>query len=187
MPFKFEKLSIPDIILIEPKTYGDERGAFAEIYKSSEFKQIGINKQFVQVNHSWSKKNILRGLHYQLNPMAQGKFVRVVTGEVFDVIVDMRKGSPWYGRWMSKKLSSENKMMLYIPEGFAHGFSVLSDTAEVIYYCTNEYAPEYDKGIFWDDSKLQIDWPVKNPILSEKDSQLPLFEKAENNFIYCER
>lgn len=118
--------------------------------------------------------------------MAQGKFVRAVVGEIFDVSVDVRKGSPWFGKWVSIILSSENQKMLYVPEGFAHGFNVLSDTAEVIYYCTSEYAPEYDMGIFWNDSELQIDWPSKNPILSEKDSQLPLFEKAENNFVYHE-
>ncbi len=141
MSFNFKKLAIPDIILIEPKIYDDERGHFAEIYKFSDFKQFGIDKQFVQVNHSLSRKNILRGLHYQLNPMAQGKFVRAVMGEIFDVVVDIRKGSPWFGKWVSIILSSENQKMLYVPEGFAHGFSVLSNTTEVIYYCTNEYAP----------------------------------------------
>ncbi len=186
MSFNFKKLAIPDIILIEPKIYDDERGHFTEIYKFSDFKQFGIDRQFVQVNHSRSKKNVLRGLHYQLKPMAQGKFVHAVVGKIFDVVVDIRKGSPWFGKWVSIILSSENQKMLYVPEGFAHGFSVLSDTAEVIYYCTNEYAPEYDRGILWDDSELKIGWPVKNPLLSEKDSQLPVLKNAENNFIYTQ-
>lgn len=186
MPFNFKKLAIPDVVLIEPKSFTDERGYFAEIYKSSDFKQFGIDRQFVQVNHSRSKKNVLRGLHYQLKPMAQGKYVRAVVGEIFDVVVDIRKGSPWFGRWVSIILSSENQKMLYVPEGFAHGFSVLSDTAEVVYYCTSEYAPEYDRGILWNDSGLQIDWPSKNPILSEKDSQLPILENVENNFVYTQ-
>lgn len=119
--------------------------------------------------------------------MAQGKYVRAVVGEIFDVVVDVRKGSPWFGKWVSIILSSENQKMLYVPEGFAHGFSVLSDTAEVIYYCTSEYAPEYDRGILWNDSELQIDWPSKNPILSEKDSQLPVLKNVENNFIYSKK
>lgn len=186
MPLNFIKLDIPDVVLIEPKSFTDERGYFAEIYKFSDFKKFGIDRQFVQVNHSRSKKNVLRGLHYQLNPMAQGKFIRAVVGEIFDVVVDIRKGSPWSGKWVSIILSSENKKMLYVPEGFAHGFIVLSDTAEVIYYCTNEYAPEYERGVIWNDSELKIDWPEKTPILSEKDSQLPIFKEVENNFIYHE-
>jgi len=184
MPLNFKKQDIPDVVLIVPETYGDERGSFAEVFKSSEFKQFGINERFVQVNHSWSKKNVLRGLHYQLNPAAQGKYVRAVVGEILDVVVDIRKGSPWYGKNVSIILSSENRKIIYVPEGFAHGFSVLSDTAEVIYYCTGEYAQEYDRGIVWNDSDLKIDWPANNPILSEKDARLPILKKAENNFIY---
>lgn len=184
MPFSFKKLDIPDVVLIEPKSFTDERGYFAEIYKSSDFKQFGIDKQFVQVNHSCSKRDTLRGLHYQLIPMAQVKYVRAIVGEIFDVAVDIRIGSPWYGKWVGESLSAKNKKMMYIPEGFAHGFSVLSDTAEMVYYCTEEYAPEYDRGVIWNDPGIQVHWPVKNPILSEKDGQLPLLSEAENNFMY---
>ncbi len=182
MTLIFQKMDISEVILVEPQTYNDERGSFAETYKLSDFKQIGIDNHFVQVNRSLSKKNVLRGLHYQLNPMSQGKLVQVTVGEIFDVAVDIRKGSPYYKKWVSEILSSENKKMLYVPEGFAHGFCVLSGHAEVIYYCTKEYAPGSDRGIVWNDSALNIDWPVKNPILSEKDSQLPILEKSENNF-----
>jgi len=186
MAFKFKKLANPDVILIEPDVFGDERGFFVEIYKFSDFNKFGINKRFVQANHSKSKRGVLRGLHYQLNPLAQGKLIQVVAGEIFDVAVDIRKGSPRYGHWVGEALSSSNKKMLYMPEGFAHGFCVLSDTAEMIYHCTHEYAPGYDSGILWNDSQIEIDWPVKNPILSEKDAHLPILEEAENNFIYHE-
>ncbi len=177
MAFSFKRMDIPEVVLIEPETYGDERGSFAETYKLSDFSQYGINKQFVQVNHSFSKKNVLRGLHYQSNPMSQGKLVQAVVGKIFDVAVDIHKDSPYYKKWVSATLSSENKRMLYIPEGFAHGFCVLSDNAEVLYYCTKEYSPGFDGGIIWNDSTLKINWPVNNPILSIKDSQLAKFEK----------
>ncbi len=187
MPFNSKKLAIPDVVLIEPKIIGDERGAFSEIYKLSDFAKSGIDKQLVQVNYSKSKKDVLRGLHYQLIPKAQGKLIRAVTGKIFDVAVDIRKGSPSYGKWIGEVLSSENRKMLYIPEGFAHGFCVLSDTAEIIYYCTDEYAPGYDRGIVWSDPELQIDWPVRDPVLSEKDSQLAILRNTDNNFIYHEK
>ena len=187
MPFNFKKLNIPDVILIEPQVFNDERGFFAETYKYPDFEQFGISKRIVQVNHTRSKKGVLRGLHFQKNPMVQGKFVTTVAGKLFDVAVDMRKGSPYYGKWINEVLSSENRKMLYIPEGFAHGFCVLSDTAEVIYYCTNIYSPEYNRGIIWNDQKLNINWPIKNPILSKKDANLPTSEEADNNFIYNEK
>ncbi len=176
MAFRFKRMDIPEVVLVEPVIYADNRGSFAETYKLSDFSQFGINKQFVQANHSCSKKNVLRGLHYQLSPMSQGKLVQAVVGEIFDVAVDVRKESPYYKRWVSANLSSENKSMLYIPEGFAHGFCVLSDNAEVIYYCTEEYSPEFDSGIIWNDSSVNIEWPIKTPILSEKDSQLSMLE-----------
>ncbi len=179
MSFGLIKMDIPEVVLIEPETYSDERGVFTEKYKLSDFKQFGIDKQFVQFNHTRSKQNVLRGLHYQLNPMSQGKLLHTVVGEIFDVAIDIRKESPYYKKWVSAVLSSANKNMLFIPEGFAHGFCVLSDIAEVIYYCTKEYAPGFDRGIIWNDSTLNIDWPIKNPILSEKDSQLPSIEKIE--------
>jgi len=184
MAFSFKKLAIPDVVLIEPKIFGDERGFFAEVYKFSEFRQFGIVKPFDQVNYSRSQKGVLRGLHYQLKPMAQAKLIRTVVGEIFDVAVDIRKNSPYYGKWAGEVLFAGNKRMLYIPEGFAHGFCVLSESVEIVYYCTNEYAPEYDRGILWSDSELAIKWPVKDPILSKKDAQLPLLKEAENDFVY---
>ena len=157
MPFNFTRLAIPDVILIEPRTFPDERGFFMESYKYSEFSAFGIKERFVQDNHSRSVKGVLRGLHYQKHPKAQGKLVRVVVGEIFDVAVDIRHGSPTYGQWVGEKLSAENKRMLYIPPGFAHGFCVLSEGAEVLYKTTEEYSPEHDAGIIWNDPKLSID------------------------------
>jgi len=183
MPFKFKKLKIPDVILIEPIVFADERGFFIETFKASDFKANNIFYNFVQDNHSKSQKGVLRGLHYQLKPMEQGKLVRCIKGKIWDVAVDIRKGSPWYGKWVGVELSEENKLMLWIPPGFAHGFVALED-AEVIYKCTKEYAPEYDRGIIWNDPELAIHWPIKNPILSLKDANLPNLKDAENNFEY---
>ena len=187
MSFSLKKLEIPEVLLIEPERFRDSRGFFAEIYKYSDFFQFGITKKIVQINYSRSEKNVLRGLHYQKNPMAQGKLMRVMSGEIFDVAVDMRKGSPYYGKWAGETLTSENMKMLYIPEGFAHGFCVLSDKAEVTYYCTNNYSPENERGIIWNDPELNIKWPLKSPIVSEKDFKAALFKKADNNFVYAER
>lgn len=184
MPFKFQRLEIPDVILIEPQVFGDERGFFMETYKHSEFSAFGITEHFLQDNHSRSKKGVLRGLHYQNPPKAQGKLVRVVLGEIFDVAVDIRKGSPTYGRWVGVILSAENKRMLYIPPGFAHGFCVLSDVAEVIYKVTEEYAPELEAGIIWNDPEIGIQWPIPTPILSTKDSRWPTLKEADNRFVY---
>ena len=187
MPFIFKELDIPDVILIEPKVFGDSRGFFMETYKYSEFKKNGIEYNFVQDNHSRSQKGVLRGLHYQLKPMEQGKLVRCVRGRIWDVAVDIRKGSPWYGKWVAVELSEENKLMLWIPPGFAHGFVALTDYTEVIYKVTKEYSPELERGIIWNDPELAIDWPIENPILSEKDRNLPRFKDAENNFVYEEK
>ncbi len=184
MPFRFERLEIPEVVLIEPRFFSDERGFFMETYKYSEFTAFGIIDRFVQDNHSYSKRGVLRGLHYQNPPKAQGKLVRVIAGEVFDVAVDIRKGSPTYGKWFGVKLSEENKKMLYIPPGFAHGFLVLSETAEVLYKTTEEYSPEHEAGIIWDDPEIGIDWPMKNPILSPKDASWPSLAKAINGFVY---
>lgn len=184
MPFHSQRLDIPGVILIQPKIFPDDRGFFLEVYKSTDFKEYGIHKPLLQVNHSRSARGVLRGLHYQLNPVAQGKLVSVVEGAVFDVAVDIRKGSPCYGRWIGQTLDADKKNMLYIPEGFAHGFCVLSEFAQVIYYCTEIYAPEYERGILWNDPKLKIAWPVKNPVLSDKDSRLPPLGQAANNFVY---
>lgn len=186
MPFSFKPLEIPDVILIEPKVFGDQRGFFMETYKKSDFKENGINYEFVQDNHSKSQKGVLRGLHYQLYPKAQGKLVRCVKGKIWDVAVDIRKGSPWFGRWVAVELSEENRLMLWVPPGFAHGFVALEDNTEVMYKVTDEYAPELDRGIIWNDPELTINWPVRDPILSDKDRNLPSLREAENNFVYGE-
>lgn len=182
MPFQFQRLALPDIILVIPKVFGDPRGFFLELYKHSEFAAAGIPDHFVQDNLSKSSKGVLRGLHYQKSPHAQGKLVRCLSGRVFDVAVDIRKGSPHYAKWAGIELSAENSSMLYVPPGFAHGFLVLSDSAEVLYKCTAEYAPESDRGIIWNDPEIGIRWPMPEPLLSDKDGVLPLLKDADNNF-----
>jgi dTDP-4-dehydrorhamnose 3,5-epimerase len=186
MTFKFIRLGVQDVISIEPCVFEDERGFFAEIYKLSEFEKMDINYRFVQDNHSMSKRGVLRGLHYQINPKPQGKLIRVIKGKIFDVSVDIRKGSPYYGKWVGVILSGENRHMLWVPPGFAHGFVALEDNTEVLYKTTQEYAPELDRGIIWNDSDIGIDWPVKEPLISPKDERLPSFKDAENNFMYRE-
>lgn len=184
MPLTFKKLKIPEVILIEPKVFKDERGFFVECYKYSEFANFGIKEQFSQDNHSLSKKGVLRGFHFQNPPKAQAKIVRCVKGEIFDAAVDIRKGSPSYGKWVGEILSEENKKELYIPIGFAHGFCVLSEKADVIYKCSEEYSKEYEKGIIWNDPDIGIGWPIKNPILSEKDLKNKSLKDITNRFIY---
>ncbi len=184
MPFRFEKLDIPDIVLIELSKFGDQRGFFMETYKNSDFIANGINEQFVQDNYSRSAKGVLRGLHYQKQPNAQGKLVMVYKGEVFDVAVDIRKGSPTFGNWVSITLSEKKAQMLYIPKGFAHGFCVVSDSADFIYKVTDEYSPENERGIIWNDPSIGIDWPAIQTQLSSKDKQLPLLKDADYNFVY---
>jgi len=186
MPFRFERLSIPDVILIEPKVHRDERGFFMEAYRFSEFAAFGIREPFVQDNHSQSPHAVLRGLHYQKNPMAQGKLIRVLEGEIFDVAVDIRKGSPTAGRWVGMTLSHENQRMLYVPDGFAHGFCVLSETADVLYKVTREYSAEHDAGILWNDPDIAIEWPIQNPVLSKKDRLHPRFKATKTGFIFKE-
>ncbi len=183
MPFKFIRLSIPDVVLIEPRVFRDERGFFIETYKHSEFADAGIREYFVQDNHSQSSMGVLRGLHYQIHPMAQGKLLRCSKGRIFDVAVDIKKGSPDYGKWIGLELSEENNNMLYIPPGFAHGFLTLSDVAEVYYKCTKEYSPENERGIIWNDPDINIDWPVKTPVLSAKDKAYPVLKDSDSNFI----
>jgi dTDP-4-dehydrorhamnose 3,5-epimerase len=170
---KATPLKIPDIVLIEPKVFGDERGYFFESFNQAAFNQaIGYEVQFVQDNHSKSQKGVLRGLHYQLPPKAQGKLVRAVQGEVFDVAVDIRKDSPTFGQWVGVILSAENKRQLWIPAGFAHGFITLSETAELLYKTTDYYAPEYERCIAWNDPEIGINWPLdQTPVLSDKDQQ----------------
>ena len=169
------KTPIDGLLTIEPKIFADPRGMFYEVYSENRYEEHGI-PCFVQDNHSISKKGVLRGLHYQVNP-GQGKLVRVTRGEVFDVAVDIRKQSPTYGKWWGLSLSETNNFQLYIPIGFAHGFCVLSELAEVLYKCSDYYSPENERGILWNDPDLAIDWPVKDPILSEKDAVSPLFSE----------
>ncbi|MCG2710831.1 MAG: dTDP-4-dehydrorhamnose 3,5-epimerase [Candidatus Omnitrophica bacterium] len=181
MAFNFKKLDIPEVVLVTPDVFNDERGKFMELFKISAFRQCGIEKPFVQVNHSTSARNVLRGLHFQNSPKAQAKLVNVIRGEIFDVAVDLRRESAYYGKWIGAVLSSENRAMLYIPEGFAHGFCVLSEKSEVVYQCSNEYSKEHERGILWSDPRININWPVKTPILSEKDADLPTLEQANLN------
>ena len=177
MPFEFKKLEIPEIILIEPPIFGDERGFFMENYKKTEFVMNGIDVEFKQDNHSISTKGVLRGLHYQANPKEQAKLIRCIEGEIFDVAVDIRKNSLTFGTWVGEKISAENKKMLFIPEGFAHGFVVLSERAQVLYKVTNEFSKEHDRGIAWNDPDININWGIDfEPILSEKDKQQPLLK-----------
>lgn len=182
MPFTFTKLEIPDVILIEPKIFKDDRGFFIESYKKSEFFEFGIKEEFIQDNHSKSVYGVIRGLHYQTNPKAQAKLVRCTKGTIFDVAVDIRVGSPTYGKWIGELLSEDNKKLLYIPVGFAHGFSVLSETAELLYKTTEEYAPENDAAIFYADPEINIDWKVSDPIISDKDKHAPVLKFAKNHF-----
>lgn len=175
MPFEFVNLEIPEVVFVKPRIFADDRGYFLEAFKKSDFEKIGIRSEFVQGNISFSKGGVLRGLHYQKYPKIQGKFVLCIRGEIFDVAVDIRKNSPTFGKWVGVILSGETKNMLWIPEGFAHGFLVLSEYAEVFYLVTGaEYSPVHDAGIIWNDPDIAIEWPIKGePILSEKDKRLP--------------
>lgn len=174
------KTAIPDVLIFEPKVFGDERGFFFESFNHKLFEEaVGYPVNFVQDNHSKSSKGVLRGLHYQLPPHAQGKLVRCVAGEVFDVAVDIRKSSPTFGKWIGVHLSGENKRQLWIPEGFAHGFFTISETAEFLYKTTNYYHPQSDRSILWNDENLSIHWPSNNTVLSKKDEMAAMFSDAE--------
>ena len=179
MSFTFKTLSIPDVVLVEPKILPDDRGFFMEAFKASAFKQANIPAHFVQDNFSFSRKNVLRGLHYQKSPHAQGKLVLTLKGCVWDVAVDLRRTSPTFKQWVAAELSDANHAMLYIPPGFAHGFVALTDDVHLLYKCTEEYDPHSDAGIRWDDPDIAISWPVTDPILSPKDRALPLLSDAE--------
>tara|TARA_B100002052_G_C15686272_1_gene508545 strand:+ start:207 stop:758 length:552 start_codon:yes stop_codon:yes gene_type:complete len=178
---KFSLLNIPEIILLEPEVFGDERGFFYESFNQEVFEEItGIKANFVQDNHSKSTKGVLRGLHYQLPPMSQGKLVRVIQGSVFDVAVDIRKGSKTFGFWVGEILSSENKKQLWIPEGFAHGFYTISETAELVYKTTDFYSPKHERVIIWNDNKISIEWPFESePFLNDRDSLAYNLSQAE--------
>jgi dTDP-4-dehydrorhamnose 3,5-epimerase len=174
---KVTPLAISGVLLIEPKVFGDDRGFFFESFNQQSFNEAtGLDVDFVQDNHSKSAKNVLRGLHYQLPPKAQGKLVRVVAGEVFDVAVDIRKGSPTFGHWVGQVLSAENKLQMWVPAGLAHGFLVLSSSAEFLYKTTDYYAPAYERSIAWNDPALAINWPLAGgaAVLSAKDAIAPL-------------
>ncbi|MBN1481392.1 dTDP-4-dehydrorhamnose 3,5-epimerase [candidate division KSB1 bacterium] len=183
---EFIPTDIPDVCIIKPKLFGDDRGYFMETYKEPLFRAHGIDAYFVQDNMSSSIRGTLRGLHYQLSPHAQGKLVRVLKGSVYDVAVDLRRGSPTFSKWVGVELTEENKLSLWIPPGFAHGFYVLSDMAEFTYKCTHIYTPSAERGIIWNDQEIGIKWPMdKKPlILSDKDKKNPLLKEAEYNFNY---
>ncbi len=178
---KATRLSIPDVLLLEPKVFGDERGFFFESYNRHSFREAtGIDVDFVQDNHSRSVKGVLRGLHYQLPPKAQGKLVRVVFGEVFDVAVDIRRDSPTFGKWVGEVLSAENKRQMWIPSGFAHGFVTLSESAEFLYKTTDYYSPQHERCIRWDDAAIGVAWPLTGaPTLSGKDAVGAMLSNAE--------
>jgi len=171
---------IPDALIIEPRVFGDDRGFFFESFNERTWQEkTGLNTRFVQHNHSRSARNVLRGLHYQIR-QPQGKLVRVLNGAVYDVAVDLRKSSPTFGRWVGVHLSAENKRQFWVPEGFAHGFVVVSDSADFLYLATDFYAPEHERAIAWNDPAINIDWPLtEKPLLSDKDRQAPLLKDAE--------
>ena len=178
MPFEFEKLEIEGLVLIKPKVFGDNRGFFMESYRKSEFFQNGIDCEFVQDNHSKSTKGVLRGLHYQAKPKTQAKLIRCSKGMIYDVVVDLRKNSKTFGKFAKVELSEENKHMLFIPEGFAHGFVVLSDEAELLYKTNKEFSPEHDRGLLWCDNEVNVNWGINfDPILSEKDKIQPKLQE----------
>ena len=179
MPFEFERQKIKDVILVKPKVFGDNRGFFMESYKKSDFVANGIDVEFNQDNHSKSMAKVLRGLHYQQAPYGQAKLVRCGKGRIYDVAVDIRSESETFGQYVKVELSEENKHMLYIPEGFAHGFVVLSDEAELLYKASGEYNAQADRGILWNDEDVNIDWEIDfEPILSEKDSKQPKLKEV---------
>jgi dTDP-4-dehydrorhamnose 3,5-epimerase len=178
MAFTFKRLALPEVILIESSVFPDERGSFTETFKASEFEKNGVPGSFVQENFSHSKKGVVRGLHYQLDPKAQGKLIRVLSGKVLDVAVDMRRQSPTFLQSVSVELSDENGLMLFIPAGFAHGFSALTYDVRFVYKCTAEYSKEHERGVRFDDPDIHIDWKVTDPILSENDRMLPYAKDA---------
>lgn len=186
LPNMFEPQSIPEVILVKPRIFKDDRGFFSEAYKQSLYQANGIAKTFVQDNRSRSSFGTLRGLHYQLNPKAQGKLVSVVRGEILDVAVDIRKGSPSFGKWVGAILNEENQHQLYVPAGFAHGFAVLTEVADLAYKTTAEYSAEHARGILWNDPALAINWQIETPLLSEKDQKQPLLKDSDNNFAFLQ-
>ena len=173
MAFRFTPTAIADVILIEPEVVPDQRGFFMETYKRSEFAAEGITEAFVQCNHSKSAKGILRGLHYQKYPHAQGKLVRALAGAIYDVVIDLREESRTRGRWLSVELTAANRMALYVPKGFGHGFQTLTEGAEVFYQISERFVPDAARGVRWNDPAFDIDWPIANPIVSPRDAGYP--------------
>lgn len=181
MPFSFERTKLSDVIRIKQKVFGDSRGYFTEFYQAEAFKEMGISTCFVQDNHSYSQKNVLRGLHWQAFPYEQDKLVSVIGGAIWDVAVDIRPDSQTFKQWVAVELSEENKEMLFIPKGFAHGFITLTDSVHLLYKCSNNYAPEYERSCRWNDPDLNITWPISSEddvIISDKDKKAPLLSKV---------
>jgi len=181
LPFTFEKTTLDGLILIKPRVFGDDRGFFLESFSRKDFESAGIEMEVVQTNHSRSVGGVLRGLHFQYPPYEQAKLVRCIRGEILDVAADIRPSSTSFGRYFSTDLSDSNKLMLYVPRGFAHGFAVLSDIAEIEYAVDNVYAPDHEGGVIWNDPDLAIKWPVEKPILSEKDKKLPALRDLKDS------
>jgi dTDP-4-dehydrorhamnose 3,5-epimerase len=182
MKFDFEPLDIPDVVLVRPTRYTDERGFFQELYRESAFAEARIGPGFVQDNISRSARGVLRGLHYQLPPVTQGKLVGATSGSIFDVAVDLRRRASSFGRWVGTTLDADSGELLWIPPGFAHGFVVLSEVADVHYKMTEEYRPELDRGVLWNDPAIGVAWPVSDPIVSMKDSAQPTLDACDNPF-----
>jgi dTDP-4-dehydrorhamnose 3,5-epimerase len=179
------KTKLNNVLIVKPKIFEDNRGYFFEAYTKSKYEKLGINENFIQDNISFSvQKYTIRGMHYQLHAKAQSKLIRVLKGEIINVVVDIRKGSPTYAEYIAVSLSAENKHQLYIPKGFANGFVSLTANTEISYKVDDQYSPEHDRSFRWNDPTINIDWPTDNPVLSERDKNSPLFEKAENNFSY---
>lgn len=176
MPFKFKRLAISDALLIKPKVFEDDRGFFLETYKKDDMQKAGVDAEFVQDNHSRSERGVLRGLHFQKEPYAQAKIVRCIRGTIYDVLVDLRRRSPTFSRYLGIVLSEESRDMIYVPRGCAHGFLVLSDLAEVVYKVDNVYAPECEGGLVWNDPEVSISWPLQDPVISERDRLWPTLE-----------
>jgi len=179
VPFDFKELELKGCTLVQPKVFGDERGFFMETYKKEDFERAGIGGVLVQENHSRSGRGVLRGLHYQQHSYAQAKLVRCIRGEILDVGVDLREGSQTYGKHVAVRLSEKNKSMLYVPRGFAHGYEVLSEDAEVLYAVDNQYAPTQESGLLWNDPALGIDWPIKEPLLNDRDRHWPALSQQQ--------
>lgn len=180
MPFEFEKTDIPDVLLVKPKLFEDDRGFFMETYVKEDFERAGIKVKFVQDNHSKSEHAVLRGLHFQREPYVQAKLVRCISGSIHDVAVDLREKSETFGKYVSVTLSEDNKHQLYVPRGFAHGFLVLSEEADVAYKVDNDYAPDHEGGLIWNDPEISIDWPIEDLVLSEKDKEWPTLEELKS-------